>query len=187
MLSMHEYWWHTYWVAICDTLATMFVCWCIMTFLYSGNIRGVRPYLTGDAPCSACPQDLPHCTNNLCCELPYSGKLSREKLSQIGEKYDFHWENLRRLLAFTMPKDTTPPNFVEKTFANSHKPRKFSPSKVSHYTVHAQCAQLMCFWFHLSPFLTPIIILIYHSCHWKPSTNCWSTNHWKPATNHRWR
>ena len=109
------------------------------------------------------------------------------KLSQIGEKYDFHWENLRRLLAFTMPKDTTPPNFVEKTFANSHKPRKFSPSKVSHYTVHAQCAQLMCFWFHLSPFLTPIIILIYHSCHWKPSTNCWSTNHWNPATNHWWR
>ena len=41
----------------------------LLLFLYSGNIRGVRPYLTGDAPCSACPQDLPYCTNNLCCEL----------------------------------------------------------------------------------------------------------------------
>ena len=40
----------------------------LLLFLYSGNIRGVRPYLTGDAPCSACPQDLPYCTNNLCCE-----------------------------------------------------------------------------------------------------------------------
>ena len=37
------------------------------------------------------------------------------------------------------PKDATPPNFTEKTFANSYKKplnsRKFSPSKVSRYTV----------------------------------------------------
>ena len=48
---------------------------------------------------------------------------------------------LRRKLSqivHSRPVDTMPPNFTEKTFANSHKPqnlRKFSPSKVSHYTV----------------------------------------------------
>ena len=30
------------------------------------------------------------------------------KLSQIGEKYDFHGENFRGLLAFATPKDATP-------------------------------------------------------------------------------
>ena len=37
------------------------------------------------------------------------------------------------------PKDTTPLNFAEKTFANNHKTSKvakFSPSKVSYYDVH---------------------------------------------------
>ena len=52
---------------------------------------------------------------------PYSGKLSR-----IGKKYDFRRENFRGLLAFTMPKDTTPLNFTEKTFMNSHKIAKFA-------------------------------------------------------------
>ena len=53
--------------------------------------------------------------------IPYSGKLLR-----IGEKYDFHRENVRRMLAFTVPKDVMPPNFTEKTFANSHKTAKFT-------------------------------------------------------------
>ena len=64
------------------------------------------------------------------------------KLLRIGEKYDFCGENFRRLLAFAVPKDATPPNFVEKTFANGHKTTKFTKvfsSKVSHYTV---CVQL---------------------------------------------
>ena len=41
----------------------------------------------------------------------YTGKLSR-----IGEKYDFRGENFHRLLAFAVPKDATPPNFVGKNF-----------------------------------------------------------------------
>ena len=45
---------------------------------------------------------------------------------RIGEKYDFHGENFRRLLAFAVPKDATSPNFVEKTFTNSHKTAKFT-------------------------------------------------------------
>ena len=53
--------------------------------------------------------------------VPYSGKLS-----QIGEKYNFRRENFRGLLAFATPKDATPPNFAEKTFADSHKSAKFA-------------------------------------------------------------
>ena len=48
------------------------------------------------------------------------------KVSRIGEKYNFHGENFCGLLTFAVPKDTTPPNFAEKTFANSHKTTKFA-------------------------------------------------------------
>ena len=51
-------------------------------------------------------------------------KRSREKILRIGEKYDFREENFHELLTFAIPKDATPPNFVEKTFANSHKNAK---------------------------------------------------------------
>ena len=44
---------------------------------------------------------------------------------RIGEKYDFHGENLHGLLTFAVPKDTTAPNFADKTLANSHKTAKF--------------------------------------------------------------
>ena len=59
-------------------------------------------------------------------KIPYSGKLSKKKLSRIGEKYDFCGENFRRLLTSAVPKDATSPNFVEKTFANNHKTAKFA-------------------------------------------------------------
>ena len=76
--------------------------------------------------------------------LLYSGKLS-----QIGEKYDFHGENFRRSLAFAVPKDAMPPNFLEKTFANSHKTAKvFLPRKFSLYGIlSADCRKgfAMCF------------------------------------------
>ena len=52
--------------------------------------------------------------------VPHSGKLS-----WIGEKYNFRGENFRGLLVSAMPKDTMPPNFAEKTFANQHKTAKF--------------------------------------------------------------
>ena len=70
--------------------------------------------------------------------IPYSVKLQGRKHLQIGEKYDFRRENFHGLLACAMPKDAMPPNFVEKTFANSHKTAKFAkipPSKVFRYTV----------------------------------------------------
>ena len=52
----------------------------------------------------------------------------------IGEK------NFCRLFAFAAPKEATPQNFAKKTFTTSHKTSecanlKFSPSKVSCYTV----------------------------------------------------
>ena len=49
------------------------------------------------------------CTRDLLV-IPYSGKLSRQK---TGEKYNLCIENFRGLLAFAVPKDTMPPNFVE--------------------------------------------------------------------------
>ena len=49
-----------------------------------------------------------------------------EKLSRIGENYDYCRENFRGLVACALPKDTTPPNFTEKTFVNSHKTAKFT-------------------------------------------------------------
>ena len=57
-----------------------------------------------------------------------AGNFRGRKLSRIGEKYNFRGENFRGLLAFTMPKDTTLPNFTEKTFANNHKTAKFCES-----------------------------------------------------------
>ena len=63
--------------------------------------------------------------------LPYS-----RKLSQLMKNTIFAEKTLHGLLAFATPNDATPQNFVEKTFANSHKSQnswKFSPSS---YTVH---------------------------------------------------
>ena len=55
-----------------------------------------------------------------------AGNFQGRKLSQTGEKDNFHGENFHRVLACAVPKDTTPPNFAEKTFVNSHKTAKFS-------------------------------------------------------------
>ena len=55
-----------------------------------------------------------------------AGNFQGRKLSRIGEKYDFRGENFHRLLACAVPKDATHPNFMEKTFANSHKTTKFA-------------------------------------------------------------
>ena len=58
----------------------------------------------------------------------------------IDEKYGFHRENFHiLLLTFAVPKDATPPNFAEKLSLIATKlrnSRKFSPSKVSRYTVN---------------------------------------------------
>ena len=59
-------------------------------------------------------------------ELPYSGKLSREKTFANWWKIRFCGENFHGLLAFPVPRDATPPNFAEKTFANSLKTAKFA-------------------------------------------------------------
>ena len=54
-----------------------------------------------------------------------AGNFRGRKLSQIGEKDNFWGEKFHKLLACATQKDTTPPNFVEKTFTNSHKTAKF--------------------------------------------------------------
>ena len=50
-----------------------------------------------------------------------AGNFRGRKLLRIGWTYNLRGENYRRLLACSAPKDTKPPNLVEKTFANSHK------------------------------------------------------------------
>ena len=63
----------------------------------------------------------------------YSGKLSREKLSQIG---DFREENFRGLLAFATPKNAMPQISQRKLPQIGTKTQqKFSPSKVSSYDI----------------------------------------------------
>ena len=54
----------------------------------------------------------------VCKYLPDSGKLQGRKLSRIGEKHDFHRENLCGLLTFAAPKDTTPPHFAGENFCD---------------------------------------------------------------------
>ena len=71
-------------------------------------------------------------------ELPYNGKLSREKSFANWWKYNFRGENFRGLLAFAAPKDMMPQNSQRKLSSIAKKQRnwrKFSPSKVFHYTV----------------------------------------------------
>ena len=55
-----------------------------------------------------------------------AGNFRGRKLSQIGEKYDFHGENFHGLLTFAASKDTMLPNCEEKIFTNSHKTVKFA-------------------------------------------------------------
>ena len=67
-----------------------------------------------------------------------AGNFRERKLLRIGEKYDFHGENVRGLLAFAAPKDATPQISWRKLSCIATKPRnsqKFSPLKVFRYTV----------------------------------------------------
>ena len=90
-------------------------------------------------------EDTPSCTAcvSVLCVLQRTcyhivGNFRGRKLSQIGEKYNFHGENFRRLLAFAVPKDATPQILQRKLShiaTNPQNSQKFSPSKVSRYTV----------------------------------------------------
>jgi len=84
------------------------------------------------------------------------GNFRGRKLSRISEKYDFRGENFSGLLACAVSKDTTPLNFVEKTFTNSQKKTRnswnFSPLKVSCYTLISLCLDV-----HESHTLTPLL------------------------------
>ena len=58
----------------------------------------------------------------LCCNT--SHKLSGTTNYRIAGT--FEGENFHGLLACAVPKNTMPPNFAEKTFANNHKTAKFA-------------------------------------------------------------
>ena len=55
-----------------------------------------------------------------------AGNFRGRELLRLGEKYDIRRENFHRLLTFVAPKDSTPQNFMEKTFTNNHKTPKFA-------------------------------------------------------------
>ena len=59
-------------------------------------------------------------------QLPYSGKLSREKTFANWWKIRFLRRKLSWIVTFAAPKDATPPNIMEKTFINSHQTVKFA-------------------------------------------------------------
>ena len=64
---------------------------------------------TGVVKCSArCIPGL----NRSVHDLPYSGKLSQEKILRTGKKYDFLGENFCGLLTFAAPKHATLPNLT---------------------------------------------------------------------------
>ena len=61
-----------------------------------------------------------------------------QKLSRISERYNFRGENFRGLLALLRQRMPRPKFCGKKLLRFATKPRnsrKFSPSKVSHYTV----------------------------------------------------
>ena len=59
-------------------------------------------------------------------ELPYSGKLSREKTFADWQKIRFSRRKLSWIACLCRAKECHAPNFTEKTFANSHKTTKFA-------------------------------------------------------------
>ena len=70
--------------------------------------------------------------------VPYSGKLSREKTFANWWKCNFRKENFHGLVVFATPKDALPQISRRKLSHIATKlqiSRKFSPSKVFHYTV----------------------------------------------------
>ena len=65
-------------------------------------------------------------------EVPYSRELVKKNI--------FWGENFHRLLAFAKPKDdATPPNFIEKSFANSHKTVKFEVFSLESFPLYGTC------------------------------------------------
>ena len=76
-----------------------------------------------------------------------AGNFWGRKLSRIGEKHNFCGENFRRLLTFAVPKVPHCQILRRKLSRIAPKPQnslKFSPSKVSHYTVALDA--LWCRW-----------------------------------------
>ena len=83
-----------------------------------------------------------------------AGNFQGRKLLRIGEKYDFHGENFRGSLACATPMNATPQISWRKLLWIASKPQnlqKFSPSKVSHYTVRIVVCNGIMFDFNLVP------------------------------------
>ena len=77
-----------------------------------------------------------------------AGNFRERKLSQIGEKYNFRGENFHRLLTFAAPKDARLRRILQRKLSQiatkTRNSRKFSSSKVSHYTVSSTYHKILC-------------------------------------------
>ena len=58
-------------------------------------------------------------------EYHIAGNFQGRKLSQFGGNKIFAEKTFADCLLVSLPKDAMPPNFTEKTFANSYKTSKF--------------------------------------------------------------
>ena len=56
-----------YYYGFVNLLFVFLMCVCLFVCLFSGNIRGERPYEQG-TPCSRCPSNKPSCEANLCAQ-----------------------------------------------------------------------------------------------------------------------
>lgn len=72
------------------------------------------------------------------------GNFRGGKLSRFGGNNIFAEKTFTDCSLVSPPKDATPPNFAEKAFVNSYKTSKFSPLKVSCYTVHVAKRNNIC-------------------------------------------
>ena len=77
-----------------------------------------------------------HCTGCILANTIQRENFLGRKLSRFGGNRIFVEKTFADCSLVSLPKDATPPNFVEKTFVNSYKTFvSFLPRKVSHYTV----------------------------------------------------
>lgn len=112
-------------------------------------------YLPGKASRNYVRQDC-KLVAKTCSTSPYSKKLSQEKILQIGE--NFSWRKLSRIARWCH-QECHAPKFRRENFHEYLEFRKkFSPSKVSHHTVHIPTR--LCCWLLL-------VININNSCHVK--------------------
>ena len=137
------------WIVLLSTLCSISVCAGRVqhgrTVCGSGHPRWVKCLVCGGSPWTSTltweTEEQRNCLrpSEMMCALRVSEWCHWTDVLNVGSTVAFYYrcyhiagnfhelvKNTIGLLAFAVPKDATPPNFTEKTFANSHKPAKFT-------------------------------------------------------------